>query len=543
VNSAALSVRAFRFGLPVRVAILAAVFIVEKIFLNRFIDFDAAERAQGFGAVLRASQHWGFRFFVAMAAGLALFSYVRGGSALGATQAALRAAPLRLGWVLVHCLLIAALVPLSFALYRYTTTDLALAAVAALWLVVGSGAAVAALWAMAPGPLWRDAARALSVIWVYAGMAALLGTAGMQLAQSLWAPTSALTFDLVRRLLTPLLPGLTADSAASVLSTGRFAVQIAEGCSGLEGVGLMLAFSSAWLLLFRPEYIFPRALLLIPISIAAIFALNVLRIAALMLIGDAGFPDVAQYGFHSQAGWIAFNAVACGLVLLSRRSAWLYRASSPLTSSAAYNPTAVYLVPLLAILAAGALTSALSSDFEYLYPLRAAAGLGMLVVYRKRLAGLDWHWSWRGPVFGAVVFLLWIGCAHYELHAAVIPAKLAALPPGLRGSWIAGRLAGGVLIVPIAEELAYRGYLMRRLISADFEAVAFSSVRWAAIAATAVVFGLMHGAMWLPGIAAGLVYGLLIMRRGQMGEAVVAHATSNALIAASVLGWNQWQLW
>jgi membrane protease YdiL (CAAX protease family) len=54
---------------------------------------------------------------------------------------------------------------------------------------------------------------------------------------------------------------------------------------------------------------------------------------------------------------------------------------------------------------------------------------------------------------------------------------------------------------------------------------------------------LAHGALWLPAMAAGLVYGLLIMRRGQIGEAVIAHATSNALIAASVLGWNQWQLW
>jgi exosortase E/protease (VPEID-CTERM system) len=284
--------------------------------------------------------------------------------------------------------------------------------------------------------------------------------------------------------------------------------------------------------------------LLIPASIAAIFALNVVRIAVLMLIGDAGFPDVAQYGFHSQAGWIAFNAVACGLVLFSRRSAWLYRALPPLAGPrAAYNPTAVYLMPLLAILAAGAVTHALSSDFEYLYPLRAAAGLGMLVAYRRRLAALDWHWSWRGPVFGMIVFLLWIGCARYQLQAAGIPVKLAALPPGLRGVWIVSRMAGGIVIVPIAEELAYRGYLLRRLINADFEAVPYASVRWPAVAATTIVFGLAHGALWLPAMAAGLVYGLLIMRRGQIGEAVIAHATSNALIAASVLGWNQWQLW
>ena len=544
MNTAAGPIRGFRFALPLRIAILAAAFLAEKIVLNRFVDFDLASSAQGLGAVLRVVQHWGFRFFVALAAAVALFAYVRGGQDVRAAQEALRAAPIRMGWFLVHFLLIAVLAPLSFVLYRYTTSDLALAGVVALWIAVGCGAVLAALWAMAPGPLWSDAGRALGVIWWYAAAAALAGTAAMQLTQSLWDPTAALTFDLVRRLLTPILPSLTADAAARVLSTGRFAVQIADVCSGLEGGGLMLAFSGAWLLYFRKEYIFPRALLLIPASIAAIFTLNVLRIAGLMLIGDAGFPDVAVYGFHSQAGWIAFNAVACAVVLISRRSSWLNRAATPsATSAATHNPTAAYLMPLLAILAAAAVARALSSDFEFLYPLRVAAGVWMLVRYRRSFSALDWHWSWRGPAFGVLVFLLWIGCAHFQLAVAGIPEKLEALSPGLRTFWIFSRLAGGVLIVPIAEELAYRGYLMRRLSRADFEAVPFQSVRWPALAATAILFGLAHGALWLPGIAAGAVFGLLVARRGQIGEAVVAHATSNALIAVCVLGWNQWQLW
>ena len=544
MNDAAAVVRQNQIGLPVRIAILAAAFLAEKIVLNRFVDFDRAQTARGFGADLRVAQHWGLRFFVALTAAVVLFSYVSSGDRLRAPLAALRAASIRVGWIVAHSLLIAVLALLSFALYRYTPNDLALAGVVALWILVGCAAVVAALCAIAPGHLWLDAAWGLGRIWWYAAIAALLGTAAMQSAQSLWDPTAALTFDLVRRLLTPILPSLTADAATRVLSTGRFAVQIADVCSGLEGGGLMLAFSSAWLLYFRHEYIFPRALLLIPASIAAIFALNVLRIAALMLIGNAGFPDVAVYGFHSQAGWIAFNGVACALVLVSRRSAWLNRTVGRADASpATHNPTAAYLMPLLAILAAGAVTRALASDFEFLYPLRVAAGLWMLMHYRRTLAALDWGWSWRGPTCGVLVFLLWIGSAHLLLHAAGIPEKLAALPPALRGLWIISRLGGGVLIVPIAEELAYRGYLMRRLQKADFDALPFQAVRWLALAATAVLFGLVHGALWLPGIAAGVVFGLLVVRRGQIGEAVVAHATSNAMIAASVLGWGQWQLW
>jgi hypothetical protein len=49
--------------------------------------------------------------------------------------------------------------------------------------------------------------------------------------------------------------------------------------------------------------------------------------------------------------------------------------------------------------------------------------------------------------------------------------------------------------------------------------------------------------MWLPGIAAGVLYGAGLVRSGSMGEAVVAHATTNGLIAAWVLLGSQWQLW
>jgi CAAX prenyl protease-like protein len=146
-------------------------------------------------------------------------------------------------------------------------------------------------------------------------------------------------------------------------------------------------------------------------------------------------------------------------------------------------------------------------------------------------------------VVGLLVFLLWVLSAHLLLPAAAMPRPLAEMSPALRGIWIVSRVAASVLIVPIAEELAYRGYLMRRLIHEDFESVPYRSVRWFAIAATAVIFGLASGALWLPGIAAGVAFGVILVRCGALGEAVAAHATANALIAVGVLGYGKWQLW
>jgi uncharacterized protein len=73
--------------------------------------------------------------------------------------------------------------------------------------------------------------------------------------------------------------------------------------------------------------------------------------------------------------------------------------------------------------------------------------------------------------------------------------------------------------------------------------VAFAEVGRPALAAGALLFGVTHGGLWLPGVLAGVAYGLLAIRTGRLGESVVAHATTNAMLAASVLLFDQWQLW
>jgi exosortase E/protease (VPEID-CTERM system) len=532
-----------RFGLPARLGLLVLVLLLEKGLLNQFVDFDRAQAATGLGAALRAGQHWGLRFLVALLAAIVLFASVRGGPALESAAARIQAAPLRLRWALLHVFALLPLIPLSAALYPAGSTALPLALVATLWLLCGAAALASALAALAPLGLWLLAARALGNLWTVALIAAGAGAALMQWSQRLWAPTAGLTFDLVARLLRPLLPQLSADPMTRILGTQRFAIQISEVCSGLEGVGLMLAFSCAWLLYFRREYIFPRALLLIPVALAVMFALNVLRVAALMLIGAAGYPAVAAYGFHSQAGWIAFNAVACALVYLSRRSTWLNRSALAADRHATDNPTALYLLPFLAILAAGSVARAASAHFEYLYPLRLLAALLVLAYYRVPLRALPWRWSWRAPLVGALVFVFWILSAHWLVPAAAMPAALHAMNAPMRGLWLASRVSAAILTVPVAEELAYRGFLMRRLVRADFETVPYGGVPALALLLSAVAFGIAHGPLWLPGIAAGLGYGALLRSRASIGEAVIAHATTNLLLALCALALGRWEYW
>ncbi|MEJ0005676.1 MAG: exosortase E/protease, VPEID-CTERM system [Steroidobacteraceae bacterium] len=531
-----------RLNLAARIGIAAVLLGIEKFLLNFFVDIDAAH-SRGAAEYLRNAQHWGFRFIVTVAAALALFAYMQGNPRLKALNAQVRTNAFGWSRLALHVALFLPLVALTFSFYGNRGLHWPTAVLALLWLVIAASGVAALLGAMAPWKIWREAIGALENLWYYAAAAGAVAASAMQLSQRLWAPTAQITFELVRALLRPLIPSLHSNAATQVLDTGRFAVYIAEQCSGLEGAGLLLAFCCAWLLYFRREYHFPRALLIIPAGLALLFFLNVVRIAVLVLIGDAGYPDIALYGFHSQAGWIAFNGTAGGIAYLSRRSAWLSRTVEPPAVQGTHNPTAAFLLPLVTLLAAGMLSRAASGQFETLYPLRLFATAIALWYCWPKLRALDFRFTWRGIATGIGVFILWLAAAQWLTQPSPMPAALAALPATGRILWIAARAIAAVITVPLAEELAYRGFLMRRLKRADFDSLPFGAVGILALLLSSLAFGLAHGGWWLPGTAAGLAYGTLLMRTGRVGEAVAAHATTNGLIVVWVLGLQQWQLW
>lgn len=540
----ALALARHGMGLGARVAIVGGVLLLEKSFLNLFVDFASAQSAEGLGGLVRVTQHWGFRFLVSFAVATAVFGYLRKGPELQQVDALARSAPpLRPRWLLAHFALLVPLVPLSASLYD-RATPLPFGGVVALWLLLAILAAAALFAAFAPWTLWSKAVRALGAVWGYAAIAAAGAGSAMGWSQGLWARTTEVTFEVVYRLLDRLVPALEVDPANKVIDTGRFAVEIAPVCSGLEGMGLMLAFCAALLLLFRREYIFPRALLLIPAGLVLSFVLNIARIAALVLIGNAGYTGVAVYGFHSQAGWIAFNAAAVGIAFVSLRSSWFSHAAVRHGAAiSGENPTAVYLLPYLALLLAGMVSHAASSGFESLYWVRLLLAGAALGYSWPRLRGLDWRFSWRGGAAGLAAFTAWVITARALPPAQGMPAALAALSPIPRDAWIIGHILATVAVVPVAEELAFRGYLLRRMGGSDFECLSPRQVSGRALIVCSVVFGLCQGVFWLPGVITGVVFGLVYMRTARLGEAIVAHAISNGLLAATVLGGSQWQLW
>jgi exosortase E/protease (VPEID-CTERM system) len=520
-------------------AIAAALLAIETLLISGLIQDPSLDDLIGAAQVVHQVQHWAFRFLIAYAGSFAILLYLRGAENLAAVSAAIEDAPANWWWLAVHGLLLIPFALVSTMLYRGAAPFWVLAAA---WHTLGLAAVLALFAALAPLRSWLKAVRQTGALPVFSLVPAAGAMLAFKASQQLWGPAAALTFRLVNLMARPFASSLIIDPASLTLITPQFSVHVSEICSGLEGVGLMLVFCAAWLWYFRREYIFPRALVILPLAVLAIFLLNAVRIAAILLIGAAGHQGVAAVGFHSQAGWIAFNAAAFGVAFAAKHWTWLNR-SARRTEPAAHDATAAYLLPLLTILAAGMIAHAVSSGFELLYPLRFLWAVIALFVFRSSYRNLDWRFSWRGIGAGIAVFVVWAAFAHFLTAPKPMPADLAGLTAPARAAWISCRAAAAVITVPIAEELAYRGFLMRRMVTEDFTAVSFRNVPWRAIAISAAAFGVTHGSLWLPGAIAGLAYAVVAVKTGKIGESVAAHATTNSLVTSQVLLFGHWQLW
>jgi exosortase E/protease (VPEID-CTERM system) len=457
----------------------------------------------------------------------------------------------------------------AFAVFSWVTisvfeNDVTSSTYAALWIVAwaATGFATGLFWLLAamPARAWIRLARENSSL-VSAGMA-IIATSWVlgYLANRAWGSLQGSTLLAVQWLLQGFHQDVVCPPVNHLVGTSRFSVDIAPACAGYEGIGLMAVFVCVYFWLFRKTLRFPQALILLPFAIMTIWLANAVRITSLILVGTYVSPEIALGGFHSATGWLDFIAVALGLVAVTQRIRF-FAAESELRARAeagvmgtvegtakdeivpeakGVNPTAAYVGPLMALLAITMITGVFTSRFDWLYPARVLGTANS--VSRLNLART---FSWSAVGVGAAVFVIWMLLEKVwgEPDTGLsIANNLGKVPYGLAAAWLIFRVLGSVVTVPIAEELAFRGYVLRRLLSADFEKVSTPQFTWLSFLGSSILFGALHG-RWLAGTLAGMFYAWAMYRRGRVADAIVAHATTNALIAMSVLILGNWGLW
>jgi exosortase E/protease (VPEID-CTERM system) len=398
----------------------------------------------------------------------------------------------------------------------------------ASWGVVGGASALTLCIGLIGVPRIRPAAL-LGALGVGLAMAFAVNEFG-RWAQNLWQPFSAAALAMAAFLLNLAFSNVEVDAAHYVLALDGFAVHVEAGCSGLESMGMGLLLTLLYLAIFRRALHFPRAFLLLPLGLSLTWLGNGLRLALMMWIGARIDPELALGGFHSKAGWVLFSSITLGVAWLGHHSPWFAKAPPTQTSTELDRQlTTAFLLPLSVLLAIALLSGMLGHSDGGGYALRMAFGVLTLALLWSKYDDL----RWREPgalgacLLGLALGLIWLASGW----------PFPATKTGSAGSadvWLLVRALGFSTVVPLAEELAFRGYLLRVLQNRHFERVSYRSGPWWAVAISSLVFGALHE-RWLAGSVAGLVYALIQLRGGRLRDAVLAHASTNATLAAFAL--------
>jgi uncharacterized protein len=181
------------------------------------------------------------------------------------------------------------------------------------------------------------------------------------------------------------------------------------------------------------------------------------------------------------------------------------------------------------------------------------------LVLLAAIVGFSWrilprrasHWP-ASIGLGLVVFALWVAPdllipgwrSHWlfqngitgQLTTSIAPAELTPLMLTLR-------TMRASLLVPVVEELFWRGWLPRWLQDTRFERVPLGRYTTFAFWATAVLFALEHGPFWEVGLLCGIIYNWWMRRTRSLGDLMLVHAVTNLALSLYVMMSGRWTFW
>jgi len=214
-------------------------------------------------------------------------------------------------------------------------------------------------------------------------------------------------------------------------------------------------------------------------------------------------------------------------------------------------PMAVFLV-LIWLGAQGTETPAGNTAYPWAYAARTLIVAALLIAFWPRYTKIRWNHWWLGLIVGVIGIFQWVGMQlflqhHFDLFkptGKVFNPDQFFHDPAWRWTFIAVRLIGAVLIVPVMEELFWRDYAWRSVIAPnDFKLARVGEWDLRAFLIVPAIFALVHGNWWLTSIVWALMVGGLLVYTKSLGACIIAHATTNLLLGLWVLYSRQWSFW
>ena len=213
----------------------------------------------------------------------------------------------------------------------------------------------------------------------------------------------------------------------------------------------------------------------------------------------------------------------------STRGYWL-----PLFVFAAFTSLEGYVAPAL---------------YPWVYGAKMLAVIGTLLVDRHVLRLMQPTARALGPaiVVGLVVFVEWIVIDKWvpypSLGSRVGYDPYAALGGGLPTIvFLVVRMFGLVLLVPVIEELFWRGFALRYFTNDDVETVPMGVYSARAFWIVTIGSAVTHPE-WPVALIAFAIYAGFLRYSKSLFPVIVAHAVTNAALGAYIVTAQDWRYW
>jgi CAAX prenyl protease-like protein len=212
-----------------------------------------------------------------------------------------------------------------------------------------------------------------------------------------------------------------------------------------------------------------------------------------------------------------------------------------------------YVLPFAVFLLFVGIQDRIPLDESIEFPLRFCILAGILWFFSRHVIDLRVRNFLGSSIVGVAVFLIWVGPdllwpeyrSHWLFQNSIMGKLHSSIDQEIRTNRIVlvFRTLRAVLLVPIIEELFWRGWFMRWLIRSDFEKIALGVYAPFSFWITAILFASEHGPYWEVGLIAGIVYNWWMIRTRSLGDLIYVHAVTNACLCAFVMATGRWEYW
>ena len=216
-------------------------------------------------------------------------------------------------------------------------------------------------------------------------------------------------------------------------------------------------------------------------------------------------------------------------------------------------PSLPYVLPFASFMAFLAIQNYASLPPSIDYPVRVVVLWVILFVFSRHVIDLRSSHLLASVILGVAVFVIWIGpdllIPGYRQHWLFQNAILGRIgtpvaEPVLTAPVVLWtRIFRAVVLVPIIEELFWRAWLMRWLISPRFEQIKLGAYAPMAFWITAALFASEHGPYWDVGLITGVIYNWWMVRTRSLGDCILVHAVTNACLCGYVVATKHWEYW